>query len=95
MNIYDLEKLAREWRELDDGLWPSHWPKAKRTLAYMDKCEVASLKYRHHAGDRYMGALDTIKKCRAILDSEYPDHDPRHPSQWLDQKLKELEEVEP
>ena len=50
-------------------------------------------RYMNHASDNFMDALYTIKKCREILDSEYPDHDPRHPSQWLDQKLKELEGV--
>ena len=47
-----------------------------------------------HCRNNFMDALDTIKKCREILDSEYPDHDTRHPSWWLDWKIRELEEVE-
>ena len=104
MNIYDLEKqaTAAPWFGRYSTVLGRTAPESPREqhICSTDEnwlpCEekIANGALIRHCRNNYMDALLTIKECREILDSEYPDHDPRHPSQWLDRELKELEEVE-
>jgi hypothetical protein len=53
------------------------------------------LKTITHRVNNFDKALELLNKCYEILYSEYPEHDPRHPSQWgLDTGIEELERVE-
>ena len=99
MNIRELKKLAEDHDDLEDldlwSEWPEHWPEEQRTFKYMNLCRRAKRQYVACCCAGFVDALVYLRGCRALLADKYPDYDPRHPSQWLDQQLKKLEEVEP
>ena len=87
---------AGELRKDDMNIYELHRDATPRpdNPGYCDRRTRSLRRYVNHAYDNFMEALLTVKKCRSILDSEYPKQDPRHPSQWLDKKIEDLEEVE-
>jgi hypothetical protein len=46
-----------------------------------------------HCVNNFDAALDALRQCRQILDSEYPMTDERHPANWLNETITKLETV--
>jgi hypothetical protein len=95
MNYHELKKLDKEFFE-----WGSCRLKCPMTgkdyIAWVDRRKEAGPALARHCVDNFDKALELLNKCYEILYSEYPEHDPRHPSQWgLDTGIAELEVVEP
>jgi hypothetical protein len=86
-----LRKFVRHPEESDDTA-TGHGP----IMFHVHSNEMTELEQWIHGLLSSPNALELLNKCYEILYSEYPEHDPRHPSQWgLDTGIAELEAVEP
>jgi hypothetical protein len=78
-----------KWGQLSDGA--DRYLLGEMYNSFGDQESCATLVV--HCVNNFDAALEALRRCRQILDSEYPVTDERHPANWLNETITKLETV--